>query len=117
MRFSFLFVLIFFSALTGCMGPISLHKAVLNYDETISQLEREMLLINIARTHCDIPGHYTVTSSIAATFDYQANMRMEGTFFERVTGGVNKYIMGFGASVAEKPTLSIIPIQGEAITI
>lgn len=58
-------------SLAGCMGPVSLHKAVLNYDETISRLEREMLLINIARTHRDIPSHFTVTSNIAATFDYQ----------------------------------------------
>jgi hypothetical protein len=116
MRLFFLLILTMFLGLAGCMGPLSLHKAVLSYDETISQLEREMLLINIARTHCEIPGHYTVTSSIAATFDYQANIKMEGTFFERVTGGVNKYIASLGASMAEKPTLSIIPIQGEEFT-
>lgn len=115
MRLFFLLILIMFPGLVGCMGPLSLHKAVLGYDETISQLEREMLLINIARTHCDIPGHYTVTSSIAATFDYEASMGLEGTVFEQA-GGLNRYLMRLGARVAEKPTLSIIPIQGEEFT-
>ncbi len=116
MRLFSLLILIMFFGLAGCMGPHSLHKAVLGYDETISQLEREMLLINIARTHCEIPNHYTVTSSIAASFDYQANMGLESTFFERVSGGVTKYIAGLGVSATEKPTLSIIPIQGEEFT-
>jgi len=116
MRLLLLLILIMFSGLVGCMGPVSLHKAVLSYDEAISRLEREMLLINIARTHREVPSHYTVTSSIAASFDYQTNMRLEGSFFERVSGGANKYFMSLGASAAEKPTLSIIPIQGEEFT-
>ena len=114
-RLLFLLVSAMLLGLVGCMGPISLHKAVLGYDETISQLERELLLLNIARTHCEIPSHYTVTSSIAATFDYNVNAGIFGTFFERASG-INTYGMNLGTSVAEKPTLSIIPIQGEDFT-
>ncbi len=98
--------------LAGCMGPVSLHKAVLNYDEIISRLEREMLLLNIARTHRNIPSHFTVTSNIAATFDYQTNAGFVGTIFERA-GDINKYALNLGVSVSENPTLGIIPIQGE----
>jgi hypothetical protein len=115
MRLVILLLSIIPFAMLGCMGPISLHKAVLGYDETISQLERELLLLNIARTHCEIPGHYTVTSSIAATFDYKVNAGIFGTFFERASG-INTYGMNLGTSVAENPTLSIIPIQGEEFT-
>ena len=35
--------------LSGCLGPVSLHEAVLGYDDTVSRLTREMLLVNIGR--------------------------------------------------------------------
>src|SRR5262245_66349605 len=35
--------------LSGCLGPVSLHQAVLGYDDTVSRLGREMLLVNIDR--------------------------------------------------------------------
>lgn len=97
------------------MGPISLHKSVLNYDKTISTLEREMLLINIARMHRDIPSHFTVTSRIAATFDYKSFANGAGNIMERLPG-INTYSFDLGLSVAENPTLSIIPVQGEEFT-
>jgi len=37
MRLFFLLILIMFPGLVGCMGPLSLHKTVPGYDETISQ--------------------------------------------------------------------------------
>lgn len=116
MKFNALLCLMLFSlGISGCMGPISLHKAVLGYDETISRLAREMLLINIARTHRNIPTHFTVTSRIAATFDYQTNTGLTGTIFERASG-INNYALNLGVSVSENPTLSIIPMQGEEFT-
>jgi hypothetical protein len=81
---------------------------VLGYDETVSQLEQQMLLINIARLRSGLPGHYTVTSSIAATFDYQTNTAIVGPFSDI---GINA-----GVSAAENPTLSIVPIQGKEFT-
>jgi hypothetical protein len=81
---------------------------VLGYDETVSRLEQQMLLINIARLRSGLPGHYTVTSSIAATFDYQTNTAILGPFSDI---GIN-----VGVSAAENPTLSIVPIQGKEFT-
>lgn len=100
-------------ALTGCLGPVSLHQAVLGYDETISRLESEMLLLNIARAHHNLPDHFTVTSAIAATFDYRTNVGFTGTFPEDA-GDV--FSFNLGASAAENPTLSIVPVQGEEFT-
>lgn len=100
--------------LAGCVGPVALHQAVLGYDETISQLEREMLLVNIARTDQNLPPHFTVTSSIAATFDYRVNAGFIGTFLD--TPGLNSYGMTFGTSAGENPTLGIVPVQGEEFT-
>ena len=31
--------------LSGCLGPVSLHHAVLGYDRTVAQIEQEMLLL------------------------------------------------------------------------
>ena len=93
---------------SGCLGPVSLHEAVLGYDETVSRLERQILLINIGRLREGLPPHFTVTSSIAATFDYQTNAAILGPFSDI---GVN-----VGVSAAENPTLSIVPIQGKQFT-
>ncbi len=104
-------------AVTGCMGPIALHRSVLGYDETISILEREMLLLNIARVHREIPTHYTVTSNIAATFDFRANAGFLGRIFERASNDpINNYSLGFGVSASENPTINIVPISGEAFS-
>ncbi len=99
--------------LTGCIGPVALHEAVLGYDQTISRLETEMLLLNIARAHHNLPDHFTVTSAIAATFDYRTNVGFTGEFPE---GADNVFSFNVGASAAENPTLSIIPVQGEEFT-
>lgn len=100
--------------LTGCIGPVSLHDAVLGYDETMSRLDTEMLLVNIARTHHSLPSHFTVTSAIAATFNYSANMGFSGNYLE--PAGLDSHSFSVGASVAENPTLSIVPVQGEEFT-
>jgi hypothetical protein len=93
---------------SGCLGPISLHHAVLGYDHTVSRLEYESLLINIGRLRHGLPVHFTVTSSIAATFDYQTNAAILGPF--------NDVGLNVGVSAAENPTLSIVPIQGQQFT-
>ena len=92
--------------LNGCFGGVSLNEAVLGYDHTVSRLEREILLINIARLRNGLPVHFTVTSSIAATFDYQTNAGIAATF--------PAVVLNLGVSAAENPTLTIVPIQGSS---
>lgn len=113
MRVPLAFLFAWALALAGCVGPVALHEAVLGYDETISRLESELLLLNIARAHHNLPDHFTVTSAIAATFDYRANVGFGGSF---VNAGGDSYSFTLGASVAENPTLSIVPVQGEEFT-
>ncbi|MDP6618412.1 MAG: hypothetical protein QGG90_03130, partial [Nitrospinota bacterium] len=105
--------LFLFPLLAGCLGPVALHEAVLGYDETISRLDREMLLLNIARKHNDLPSHFTVTSSIAATFDFRTQAGLTGIL---AFPGSDSMGLSLGSSVAENPTLSIVPIQGEEFT-
>ena len=61
------------------LGPISLHQAVLGYDQTVSRLGSEILLVNIGRLRHGLPVHFTLATSIAATFDYQTNAAILGT--------------------------------------
>lgn len=108
----------FFSA--GCFGPIALHEAVLGYDETLNRLDRELILINIARSHLNRPTHFTATSSIVAAFNYSATASVGTNIFEstikRLGIGNNAYTFSAGATAAELPTLSIVPVQGEEFT-
>src|SRR5262245_66538838 len=94
--------------LSGCLGPVSLHQAVLGYDDTVSRLGREMLLINIGRLRHGLPVHFTLATSIAATFDYQTNAAILGPFTD--VG------LSVGVSAAENPTLTIVPMQGKQFT-
>src|SRR5215813_2567463 len=104
-------------ALSGCLGPVSLHRAVLEYDRTVTRIEWEMLLLNIARLGDGLPVHFTVTSSIAATFNYQISAAVAGSY--NTGGGSPGFFIpsvSVGAVAAENPTLSIVPIQGRDFT-
>lgn len=97
--------------LSGCASPVALHRAVLEYDWTVNRIETELLLLNIARTRYHEPIHFTVVSSIAATFDFRVNTGIIGVLTE--SPGMDSLSLNLGASVAENPTISIIPIQGK----
>jgi len=112
------FLFLFAALLSGCLSPIAMHRAVLQYDQTVSQVESEMLLVNIARARHGLPMHFTAVSSVAATFDFRTTAGIGAQFFEN--GGPvfakNFYSVNLGASVAENPTATIVPIQGEEFT-
>jgi len=97
------------------MGPPTLHRAVLAYDEVISRLQSEILLLNIARSEADHPLHFTAASSVAATFEWTASGGVLGSF----TGGIDPNQVGqfnLGASASENPTFSIVPVTGPEFT-
>lgn len=100
--------------LTGCLSPIAMHRAVLEYDRTVSRVEAEMLLLNIARARYLEQTHFTAVSSVAATFDFRVNAGVSGIFAENP--GIDALTLTLGSSVAENPTVTIIPIQGEQFT-
>lgn len=94
--------------------PKALEHLVVAYDYSVTKSLVEQLLVNIARSHHHQPVHFTAISNIAATFDY------------RFTAGVTPPLGGldggfslspiFGATIAENPTISINPIEGEDFT-
>jgi hypothetical protein len=87
---------------------------VLGYDETVSALNQQVLLLNIARLSLDRPPHFTVTSSIAATFNFETNAGITGAIFEGA--GTDSLALTLNSSAAENPTFSIVPISGQEFT-
>ncbi len=108
--------LLLFLTLNGCLSPIAMHRAVLEYDRTATELEAEMLLLNIARTSHFRPLHFTTISSVAATFDFSATGGLNSLLYQRVDPPNQTLFMSVGGSIAERPTVTIIPIQGEEFT-
>ncbi|MBA2659772.1 MAG: hypothetical protein H0U72_09595 [Nitrosospira sp.] len=100
-------------ALSGCVSPIALNRAVGAYDEAITSAASKQLLMNIARAHHHQPIHFTGVSNVAATFNFSFNAG--GT---PALGGLAGPVLMpiFGGSVAENPTISIVPIEGEEFT-
>lgn len=108
--------------MSGCLSPIAMHRAVMAYDRTVSDVQTDMLLLNIARARHRRHLHFTAVSNVAATFDFRATAGFNGELFEGVFPGPepgftkNFYSFNLGASMAENPTVNIIPIQGEEFT-
>jgi hypothetical protein len=101
------------SSLSGCVSPITLNRAVGAYDEAITSAASKQLLMNIARARHRQPMHFSGVSNVAATFDFRFNAG--GT--PAVGGLAGSVLMPiFGGSVAENPTISIVPIEGEEFT-
>jgi hypothetical protein len=70
-------IIIIFS---GCLSPIAMHRAVIEYDRTVSYVEADLLLLNIARARHHRPVHFTAVSSVAATFDFRTSAGIRGGF-------------------------------------
>jgi hypothetical protein len=115
-RIGWLTIPLGFLMLTGCLSPLALHRAVLEYDRTVSQVEAELLLLNIARARHHRPVHFTAVSSVAATFDFRTNIGIRGGFGPSTDPSERPLTLEYGASVAENPTVTIIPISGEEFT-
>jgi hypothetical protein len=101
------------SSVAACLSPVALHQAVIEYDRSVSEIDAEMLLLNIARSRHFRPQHFTGVSSVAATFEFIANA---GVTQASSFPGADVLGLALGGSVAEKPTITIVPIQGEEFT-
>jgi hypothetical protein len=100
-------------SLQGCLSPMALDHAVIEYDKTTSDILSKLILLNIARSHQHQPMHFTGVSNIAATFNFQFNAGATPALT-----GENGALMTpvFGGTVSENPTISIVPIEGEEFT-
>lgn len=106
-------LILILTLLIGCISPIALNRAVLAYDDAVTDTISQQLLINIVRAHHRQPIHFTGVSNIAATFTFHANAGATPAL-----GGLagTSLMPIFGGGVAESPTISIVPIEGEDFT-
>ncbi len=104
------------AATAGCLSPIAMHRAVLEYDRTVSYVESDLLLLNIARARHHRPVHFTAVSSVAATFDFRTSAGVGGTVGGAVSPPDRPISLQYAASIAENPTITIVPINGEEFT-
>jgi hypothetical protein len=93
-----------------------MHRAVIEYDRTVSYVEADLLLLNIARARHHRPVHFTAVSSVAATFDFRVNAGISAGFGHVVDPRERPVNLDYSASVAENPTITIVPITGEEFT-
>ena len=99
--------------LSGCLSPITLTRAVIAYDDAITESQSKQMLENIARAQHHQPIHFTGVSNVAATFDF----RFAAGATPALAGLASTQILPIiGGSVAENPTISIAPIEGEEFT-
>ena len=98
-------------AQSGCVSPLAINRAVLAYDQSVTKAENELLLINLLRMRDEEPPHFTIMSSIAATFDFRVRGGLIGQALHEDFFGIN-----LGGEAAENPTATIIPVQGEEFT-
>ena len=100
-------------SLSGCLSPIALNRAVVAYDEAVTDALSKQLLINIIRAHHHEPIHFSGVSNVAATFNFGFNAGATPA----VAGLAGASLLPiFGGSVSENPTISIVPIEGEQFT-
>ncbi len=110
--------------LTGCanFGSYSLNQAVIKYDNSVLQSEQQVLLSNIIRMHDDQPPHFTVASSISATFTLTGTgtlgpLSIGSSGINTSTGiGTSHTSSGslsLGTTVSESPLITISPMQGK----
>jgi hypothetical protein len=97
----------------GCIGPVALDRAVIDYDTTTAQSISKQLLLNIARARYDQPMHFTAISSIAATYKFSASA---GTGAAQAGPSGHVLVPLVTAASEENPTISIAPMQGEEFT-
>ncbi|MGH7233153.1 MAG: hypothetical protein ACREJU_17610, partial [Nitrospiraceae bacterium] len=109
-------IVILCGLLSGCLSPIAMHRAVIEYDRTTSRVEAELLLLNIARARHYRPVHFTAVSSVAATFDFRITAGITGGFGRAVDPDQRPLTLDYSTTVAENPTITIIPITGEEFT-
>ncbi|MEW6246489.1 MAG: hypothetical protein AB1555_07250 [Nitrospirota bacterium] len=102
--------------LSGCLSPIAMHRAVIEYDRTVSYVEADLLLLNIARARHHRPVHFTAVSSVAATFDFRVNAGITGGLGRATDAAERPVSLEYSTSVSENPTITIVPITGEEFT-
>lgn len=107
------FGIVALSALLGCVSPVTIERAGVEYDRAVTNVIIQQLVTNIARARHHHPIHFTVVSNVAATFDFRMNAGVAHPLSNETRLDI---LPIFGGTVAENPTVSIVPVEGEEFT-
>lgn len=102
--------------LAGCVGPVALEQVLPAYDSTISKLQRDGILTNIARNRHQLPSHFTRTTTIAATFDFTATTSLSGDIPVGSPASPGVVTPTLSTSASENPTIGLEPVHGKEYT-
>jgi len=108
------------AALAGCaIGPRALQESRLQYNEVIKATTEQQLLLNIVRLrYTDTPSSLAV-ANIAAQFELVKNLQIT-PFFTAAGGDINRSFTSIlpqaGIAYADRPTLSLVPIDDTEFT-
>jgi hypothetical protein len=100
------------ASLWGCSfsGPTSIRTSRSDYNVAIAETTSEQLLLNLVRLHyTDVPLFLEV-SSVTTSFSLEADGRVGGAIS---TPDLDLVTLSGGLSLAERPTVTYLPLQGE----
>jgi hypothetical protein len=106
--------------LAGCaIGPRALQESRLQYNEVVKSTAEQQLLLNIVRLrYTDTPSSLAV-ANIAAQFELVKNLSIV-PFFAASGAAINQsfrsILPGAGLAMADRPTLSLVPIDDQEFT-
>jgi hypothetical protein len=107
-------------ALGGCaVGPRALQESRLQYNEVVKATSEQQLLLNIVRLrYTDTPSSLSV-ANIAAQFELVKSLSIV-PFFAASGAAINQsfraILPGAGLATADRPTLSLVPIDDQEFT-
>jgi hypothetical protein len=107
-------------ALAGCaVGPRALQEARLQYNEVVKTTSEQQLLLNIVRLrYTDTPSSLSI-ANIAAQFELVKSLQLV-PFFTASGAVINEsfrsVLPSAGIAAADRPTLSLVPIDDEEFT-
>ncbi len=104
--------------LAGCVSPVMLDEAVLAYDRTLARVRSQLLLLNIARARAGLPLNASEVTALTATFEFEAQASAGAGVgpLGGAAAATGDLSLGLSTRALEAPTLSIVPLQGEAFT-
>lgn len=96
---------------TGCLSPIALHQAVLEYDRAVGRSKPKCC--------CSTSPGRGIFPTFYGRVQRGGDVRIPGERrpdpYVRLAGA-GLLGLSFGGSMAERPTMTIVPIQGEEFT-
>jgi hypothetical protein len=109
----------------GCaLGPIALERNRLKYNEAVRQTWNEQFLLNIVRLRYRDPPQFDAVTNILSSHEFGAATSSQNQFRsnETVHNTANlgqlfaQYNINANANIAERPTLTIAPLEGADFT-